>query len=204
MQDKYFTSVDDFVKEAGSIVGTLKNLVKTRPWLLPAIAGPVGAGAGVAGGILLSGSEPPDEDPLGTGYGVGPEKLLSFMTSPGGIASVLGAGAILGLGQQLGKGTGEAVGGGIKRLFQKTYTGMGPDYLSELQEEDPIIAESDPDIMREAMHTMKRFAPSLATDKPSVRAFLREAATTGSGVNYNTVKLLAEAEQAAQRAGGGF
>jgi hypothetical protein len=33
---------------------------------------------------------------------------------------------------------------------------------------------------------------------------LREAATSGSGVNYNTVKLLAEAEKAVQQAGGGF
>ncbi len=46
---------------------------------------------------------------------------------------------------------------------------------------------------------MKRFAPTLSSDPNAVRSFLREAATSGAGVNYNTIKLLAEAERMTQQ-----
>jgi hypothetical protein len=217
--NELLTSVDDFVKTA-SRVGTIRNLQKVvadtlarKPWILPALAGAGGAGVGIGAGMSLSGQTPmmtedAVSEELGTGHGMwpgDPSKILetgkAFLKAA---PWVIGAGALTGLGSELGKGLATAVGGGTKRLFQSAYTGLTPNYLEELMAEDPIIAEADPAVLQEAMSTIERFAPSLAADKPSVRAFLREAATTGSGINYNTVKLLAEAERAVQTAGGGF
>jgi len=43
---------------------------------------------------------------------------------------------------------------------------------------------------------MTSVAPFLSRDKNAVRSFLRAAAMSGSGLDFNTIKLLAEAERA--------
>lgn len=63
---------------------------------------------------------------------------------------------------------------------------------------DPILAEADPGMLQQSYKTMTRFAPTLATDPFAVQSFLREAVTSGGGINYNTLKLLADAERSTQ------
>jgi hypothetical protein len=65
-----------------------------------------------------------------------------------------------------------------------------------LQNEDDVISRADPAQLAEAYHTMVRFAPTLATDKNAVKAFLRESVLYGAGPNPMTIKQLAEAEGA--------
>jgi len=68
--------------------------------------------------------------------------------------------------------------------------------LTQLRREDPVIAVADDKVLMEAYHTMQRFAPTLSTDKNAVRSFLRQAATSGNGLDYMSIKLLADTERA--------
>lgn len=70
------------------------------------------------------------------------------------------------------------------------------EVFSTVSKNDDLLAGADKKGLQASFETMRRFAPTLATDPNAVRAYLREAATSGSGVNYNTIKLLAEAEKA--------
>jgi hypothetical protein len=81
-------------------------------------------------------------------------------------------------------------GGAQQKVFQ------------QLLKDDEDLAAANKNDMADAFETMKRFAPTLATDKNATKAFLREAATSGGGVNYNTIKLLAEAEKAINTSSG--
>lgn len=66
-----------------------------------------------------------------------------------------------------------------------------------LKKEDPDLAAADNATLAEAYHTMSRFAPTLSTDKNAVKSFLRTVATSPEGgADFNTIKLLAEAENA--------
>lgn len=49
--------------------------------------------------------------------------------------------------------------------------------------------------MKEAFATMVRFAPSLSLDINAVRSYLREAVISGGGINYATIKQLADTEK---------
>lgn len=71
--------------------------------------------------------------------------------------------------------------------------------FESLQKEDDILAMADKGMLQEAYHTMARFAPTLSTDKNAVKSFLRTAvASAEGGADFNTIKLLAEAENAVQ------
>jgi len=113
----------------------------------------------------------------------------------------MGGAATLGLakgfGGEVGKGIVDLVRGvahGVVRVFRR-------DPLEDIVASDPVLADADPAEIEEAYATMKRFAPTLASDKNAVRAFLREAVTSGGGVNYNTIKMLSDAENSAQEGG---
>jgi len=63
-----------------------------------------------------------------------------------------------------------------------------------LKKEDEIIGSADNKTLMEAYHTMRQVAPNLATDKNAVKSVLRMAATSGGGLDYNTIKGIADAE----------
>lgn len=66
---------------------------------------------------------------------------------------------------------------------------------------DPVIVDAvrrDPKIvamLEQTYQTMVRFAPSISMDPNAVSSFLREAVLSGGGVNYATIKMLAETEK---------
>lgn len=68
--------------------------------------------------------------------------------------------------------------------------------LTQLKREDDIIAAAPKKDLLEAYHTMKNFAPTLSTDKSAVKSFLRQAAQHGGGIDYMSIKGLADAEAA--------
>lgn len=67
-----------------------------------------------------------------------------------------------------------------------------------VKKDDPILRDADRTELASAFDTFRAFAPSLATDPNAARSFLREAVTSGGGVNYNTINLLARTESAIQ------
>ncbi len=68
--------------------------------------------------------------------------------------------------------------------------------LGDLKRTDSVLANADDATLMEAYHSMTRFAPTLSTDKNAVRSFLRQAVMSGSGPDYMSIKLLADAERA--------
>lgn len=62
--------------------------------------------------------------------------------------------------------------------------------------QDPTLQDADKFELEAAFDSMKKVAPSLASDPNAVRSFLRGAVMSGGGVDYNTLKLLAETENA--------
>lgn len=73
--------------------------------------------------------------------------------------------------------------------------------FDQLQQEDDVIAQADPQQLAEAYHTMVRFAPTLATDKNAVKTFLRESVLYGTGPNFMAIKQLADSEHAVNNTG---
>jgi hypothetical protein len=75
-------------------------------------------------------------------------------------------------------------------------TKVQDEVFKMVQRGDPILLDAAKDDLESAFSTLRTFAPSLAMDPNVVRSFLREAVTSGGGVNYNTVNLLAKTENA--------
>lgn len=68
--------------------------------------------------------------------------------------------------------------------------------IGDLKRTDSVLANADDATLMEAYHTMTRFAPVLSTDKNAVRSFLRQAVMSGSGPDFMSIKLIADAEHA--------
>lgn len=68
--------------------------------------------------------------------------------------------------------------------------------LDQLRKEDAIISLMGEQELMDAYHSIAKYAPTLATDKNAVRSALRQAAQFEGGLDYMTIKGLAEAEQA--------
>jgi hypothetical protein len=106
--------------------------------------------------------------------------------------------------QSVGKQTGIGVVGLLGDMLSKAVAApsqamaglKGRSIFDALRQEDDVLARADPEQLGEAYHTMARFAPTLATDKNAVKAFLRESVLYGTGPNPMAIKQLAEAENA--------
>lgn len=75
--------------------------------------------------------------------------------------------------------------------------------LNDVVKNDYVINTAERENPGQAMQaygTMKRFAPTLSTDPNVVQSFLRHSAQTGGPMDFQTVKGLADAEAAVQRA----
>ncbi len=106
--------------------------------------------------------------------------------------------------QTFGKEMGTTGAGLLRDMASKAMAAVGSmgdtaareAILQQLRREDPVLADADDKVLMEAYHTMQRFAPVLSTDKNAVRSFLRQAATSGNGLDYVSIKLLADTERA--------
>jgi len=100
--------------------------------------------------------------------------------------------------------TRDMVSKGVESFKERTQ--MSPArraIFTALKHEDPTIATADNKTLLEAYHTMSQVAPMLSTDKNAVKSFLREATTSGGGLDFHTIKGIAEAESAVNKAKSG-
>lgn len=70
--------------------------------------------------------------------------------------------------------------------------------FDEVVKGDPMLAQahgSDPDMLPLAFSTIKRFSPSLASDRLATRSLLRHVAMSGGEMDFGTMKMLAETEK---------
>ncbi len=113
--------------------------------------------------------------------------------------------------KSLGSGMGDAMVGLTTDIVTKGYESIKDKLMlsparhtifAALKREDEDIARADNNTLMEAYHTMANIAPSLSTDKNAVKSVLRLAATAGGGLDYMTIKGIAEAETAINRAKG--
>lgn len=169
---------------APGLLSRAGRYIKGRPWPFAlGAAGLLGGGA-LAAHLLGRGDEEPEE----------PEEQ-----EMGTLPSFIGGG--------LERGVGGAITEGAKSLGRAAYLGgrrlmqgrRQRQVFDRVSAEDPILSEADPETLQQSFATMSRFAPTLASDPYAALSFLREAVTSGGGINYNTLKLLAEAERAAQQ-----
>lgn len=105
--------------------------------------------------------------------------------------------------QTFGKGVGEMGVELLRDMADKAMSAVGQvgddaarqAILANLKRTDPVLSTADDKVLMEAYHTMTRFSPVLSTDKNAVRSFLRQAVMSGSGPDYMSIKLLADAER---------
>jgi hypothetical protein len=104
------------------------------------------------------------------------------------------------VGAEVGKGSVGLLGDVLSKAVMAPAAAMAGyarrSIFDTLRTEDDVLSRADPEQLTEAYHTMARFAPTLATDKNAVKAFLRESVLYGTGPNPMAIKQLAEAENA--------
>lgn len=86
---------------------------------------------------------------------------------------------------------------GYHMLQKKNQERAQDKAFAQVSNLDPVLSEASKEELNTAFQTMRNFAPTLATDPNAVQSFLRSAVMSGGGVDYNTIKLLAETENAA-------
>lgn len=207
---KELTSIDEYLEKTaqgklfgglGSILGAVGKAIKAHPWVVP---------AAVTGALVGPALDSLTEKTQGT---------LSYRVNRGlhSLIDRIHADETVGeaFAKEVGKQTGHEVmglakdimGKGLEVLRDTFSTSPARQAIFEaLKQEDSVLANADDTTIMEAYHTMARFAPTLSTDKNAVKSFLREAVMSGGGVNYNTIKLLTDAENSLmkQRSGGGY
>lgn len=161
-----------------------------------AIANPIAAG-GIGAGIMGAGAL---FGPSLDAYG---EKIKDALVPDNqrDVAMNEGANAFA---KSVGSEVGKSTVGLFGDLLSKSLSGLSAiprnmarqNMFEEMQQEDDVLSQADPQSLQEAYHTMVRFAPTLATDKNAVRSFLRESVLYGTGPNVITIKQLADAERA--------
>jgi hypothetical protein len=128
---------------------------------------------------------------------MGPAKQFGEMQD---IPHMLGTSAVQTFGKEMGS-TGAKLLTDIASKAIASIGSMGNEsartaILQQLRREDPVLHDANDKDLMEAYHTMTRFAPTLSTDKNAVRSFLRQAAMSGTGLDFMTIKLLADSERA--------
>ena len=123
-------------------------------------------------------------------------------------------------GQHMSKGMGTALGGGVvsegisglRRVIGASAQAVSERYVEDpkrraiidrVVKKDPVVSTAErenPGQAVQAYGTMRRFAPTLSTDPNVVTSFLRNSAMTGGPMDFQTIKGLADAEHAVQRA----
>jgi len=195
----------------GALAPTISDAMQRA--LVPDITAPAWwqkglAGAGVVGGLGLGAT-----GVLGALGGEQPSDTLSYRINKGmhGLLDRVRADEAIGesFAKRLGSNAADAFTGLTQDMVSKGFDTM-KDTLAlspvrqkifdVLKNEDEIIGMADNQTLMEAYHTMREVAPNLATDKNAVKSVLRMAATSGGGLDYNTIKGIADAEAAVMKA----
>lgn len=144
----------------------------------------------------------------------GTMKLSSHFIKTSSTGTAAGMSMPKALFEGFGKGVGTTAGGGLVdalfslgsslggRIHDSQVAGPQRERIFyEAMKSDPVLRDalrSNPAAlgqMKEAFATLVRFAPSLAQDVNAVRSYLREAVISGGGINFATIKQLADTEK---------
>jgi len=203
---EYFTSPKEYLeKTAGK--GLTANLGKILSYVgdNPLVAAGLGIGAGALGSVGILGAMTNDQAADTLSYRINRnlhglvDRIKADETTGGAFAKSLGSGmgdAMVGL-------TTDIVAKGYETI--KDQLSLSPTrhkIFAALKSEDADIANADNQTLMEAYHTMANIAPSLSTDKNAVKSVLRLAATSGGGLDFMTIKGIADAEISMNKAKG--
>jgi hypothetical protein len=142
-----------------------------------------------------------DPEPFGSGKGTidMPKVLQSGL---GGMASGI-AGGITSAGLSA---IGGLITGTARSLKERLVLNKQREKIvDDIAENDPIVSvfeKEDPGSSIRAYSTLVRTAPTLSLDPNIATAFLRNAAQTGGPLDFQTIKLLADAEYSLKKARG--
>jgi hypothetical protein len=201
-----------FEKTAGfwdkMVPGMAKGLkefgIQNKKWLIPTTVG-LGVAGGVLGATGISGA-------LGEGNRAGDTMGYRIDRSLNSLFDRVKADEAFGtsFASNLGGDSAKSIMGLAKDMASKGYQTLKDKFdlsptrksiFGALKKEDSTLAMADNKTLLEAYHTMANVAPILSTDKNAVRSFLTEAATSGNGgLNFQTIKGIADAELAVARA----
>ena len=208
----YFTSPEEYMEKTaqgvgrtsfniarGALSGTL-DFLKTPAGMATAL------GAGTLGTVGILGMMGGDDPAATLSYRVnrGLHGLLDRIKADEAVGSAFAS--------SVGKGLGDSMVGLTRDIVTKGYEslkdslGLSPirqRIFAALRQEDPNIADADEKTLMEAYHTLANIAPNLSTDKNAVKSILRLAATSGGGLDYMTIKGIADAETAINKAKSG-
>jgi len=213
IKESYYDSPDEYFEKLGGWFDpVMRGASKLwghvgKPGVL--IPGALGLGALSAGGMALGAtgvSKALEGDRAGNTLGYRIDRGLNTLFDR--VRADEAAGEAFS--KQIGAGAATALLGLTVDMASKGYQtikdrmGMSPTrqkIFGMLKREDPTLAQADNKTLLEAYHTMAKIAPTLASDKNAVRSFLTEAATAGGGgLDYQTIKGIAEAESAVRKA----
>lgn len=205
----YFTSPEEYMEKTAGPAGALPwttMLGKTLKYVTkPSVGIPLAIGAGALGTVGIAGVMSNDQAAETLGYRVnkGLHGLLDRIR-----ADEAAGGAFA---KSLGSGMGDAMVGLTTDMITKGYETAKDQLMlsptrhkifNALKKEDLDIAGADNKTLMEAYHTMANIAPTLSTDKNAVKSVLRLAATSGGGLDYMTIKGIADAENSINKARG--
>ena len=149
----------------------------------------------------------PSADVMGTRanrYFLGPKGVMDAARMP---ENVLESGS-KSFGGQLGKDLGEGVTSLVKGIMSSPKNLVIDSHkrksiLEQLRNEDPLIKKIPMKQALEAYHTMVEASPILSKDKNAVKSYLRSVAMAPEGgVDWNTIKGLADTESSLRKAKG--
>ena len=108
---------------------------------------------------------------------------------------------------EIGKTIAGGLGKTVKDIMDRSkqvsyYSPRRQAILNSLRSEDEILGKLPEEKAREYYHTMSKIAPTLSVDKNAVKSFLRAAATSEGGIDWNTIKSLADTEKSMLQATG--
>jgi hypothetical protein len=130
--------------------------------------------------------------------------MMSYTRAP----ETMLTGALQGVGGELGGALTEGVGKFISSIADKNkeMTVNSPRrklIFDQLLHEDDLVRKMDKRVALEAYHSMIEVAPTLSLDKNAVKSFLRMVSLAPEGgVDWNTLKGLADAEASINKAKG--
>jgi len=204
----YLPSFDEFVKESG-----IKEMASAAKMLWSEVPGYIKWPIITLGGVATIGA------PFGIPGFFGSEKsrqsqTVSYLTNKAlfGLADRIRLDEVAAeaFTKSLASGSATELLGLTKDVVSKNYENVKTLFTSparkelfeEIRRETPELKNVPLTKLQEAYHTMVKFAPTLAQDKNAVKSFLTQAAVSATGIDYNAIRGIAEAERAINNAKG--
>lgn len=169
--------------------------------LVPSIIAGTAAAEGIGSiGKGIGGITSPITDVIGyklfKKFFPGPEGMVEYTRAPEKALEMAAGTMGKSLGQTAAEGIQQFIGSVIGKNEQIINSSPRRKMiLHQLRQEDDTIKSMPVKTVMEAYHSMSKIAPRLSTDKNAVRSFLRSVAVSPEGgIDWNTMKGLADAE----------